>query len=63
MDNATSIILEKVHSLSDLELATLTCLIADQHCIVQTHADLFDQVEHELKLVGSSHGSCTLGTI
>jgi hypothetical protein len=41
----------KVQALSDLELAVLVCLVADQHCIIETHSDLMDDVEAELQLV------------
>jgi len=45
-------IVAKVHQLSDLELATLLCLIAKQHCLIETEADLLVDVSHELALVG-----------
>lgn len=41
----------KVQALSDLELAVLVCLVADQHCIIETDRDLMDDVEAELQLV------------
>ena len=41
----------KVQALSDLELAVLVCLVADQHCIIETSKDLIDDVEAELQLV------------
>lgn len=44
-------LVEKVQTLSDLELAVLVCLIAEQHCIVETETQLLDTVEAELKLV------------
>ena len=44
-------LVEKVQTLSDLELAVLICLIAEQHCIIQTEHELLENVEEELKLV------------
>ena len=46
-------LVEKVQSLSDLELAALVCLVAEQHCIIETEEQLLDTVESELKLVRS----------
>jgi hypothetical protein len=44
---------EKVQSLSDLELAVLICLVADQHCIIEAERELTRDVVEELKLVGN----------
>lgn len=44
-------LVEKVQTLSDLELAVLVCLVAEQHCIIQTENLLLESVETELKLV------------
>jgi hypothetical protein len=41
----------KVQALSDLELAVLICLVADQHCIIDTEQHLINNVEEELRLV------------
>jgi hypothetical protein len=41
----------KVQALSDLELAVLICLVADQHCIIEADEDLINDVEKELELV------------
>jgi len=41
----------KVQALSDLELAVLICLVADQHCIIDTEQHLVKNVEEELRLV------------
>lgn len=41
----------KVQALSDLELAVLICLVADQHCIIETERSLINDVEEELRLV------------
>lgn len=44
-------ITEKVQSLSDLELAVLICLVADQHCIIESEEESTRDVQEELKLV------------
>jgi hypothetical protein len=41
----------KVQALSDLELAVLICLVADQHCIIEADEGLINDVEKELELV------------
>ncbi|EAT82451.1 hypothetical protein SNOG_10116 [Parastagonospora nodorum SN15] len=41
----------KVQALSDLELAVLICLVADQHCIIDTEQHLSNNVEEELRLI------------
>ncbi|KAG4414435.1 hypothetical protein IFR04_012450 [Cadophora malorum] len=46
-------LLEKVHELSDLELAALICLVAQEHCIIDTEPDAIDDLAQELQLVGS----------
>lgn len=45
----------KVQALSDLELAVLVCLTANQHCIIETDRDLIDDVEAELQLVNADN--------
>jgi hypothetical protein len=45
-------IVARVQQLSDLELATLLCLIAKQYCLIETEKDLLVDVSHELALVG-----------
>lgn len=44
-------LIERVHELSDLELATLICLIAQEHCIIDTEPDALDEAVEELELV------------
>jgi hypothetical protein len=44
-------LLEKVHDLSDLELAVLLCLIRREHCLISTPVDALDDLIEELKLV------------
>lgn len=47
---------EKVQNLSDLELASLLCLISQEHCIIDTDPEALDDVVRELQLVGY-HGA------
>lgn len=54
MDASGDDITEKVQSLSDLELAVLICLVADQHCIIETEAESTRSVQDELRLVSGS---------
>jgi hypothetical protein len=54
MEASEDHVTEKVQSLSDLELAVLICLVADQHCIIEAERELTRDVVEELKLVGSS---------
>lgn len=49
---ADEVLLGKVHELSDLELAVLICLIAQEHCIIDTDPDVLDELVQELELVG-----------
>ena len=46
-------IVAKVAGCSDLELATLLCLIAKQHCIIETEEYTINDLSQELALVGS----------
>ncbi|KAI9777828.1 MAG: hypothetical protein M1839_008505 [Geoglossum umbratile] len=46
-------LLEKVHSLSDLELAALICLVANQHCIIKTEEETVEVLAQELRLAAS----------
>jgi len=45
----------EVQELSDLELAVLLSLIADQHCLLATDDGLVDDLAAELALVGSQN--------
>lgn len=56
MEDAEEENLDKVQDLSDLELAALLCLIADQHCIIATDDELVDDLEQELRIVSESMG-------
>jgi hypothetical protein len=51
MAKAGDRIAEKVQALSDIELAVLLCLVADQHCIIETEKQLLDNLQQELELV------------
>ena len=44
-------LLNKVHDLSDLELAVLLCLVSREHCLISTLPEALDDVVAELKLV------------
>ena len=44
-------LIDKIHDLSDLELATLICLVAHEHCIIDTEPDFLDDLVLELELV------------
>ncbi|KAF3031994.1 hypothetical protein E8E12_000612 [Didymella heteroderae] len=54
MEEVHDRLVEKVQTLSDLELAVLVCLVAEQHCIIETEGQLLDAVESELKLVATN---------
>ena len=44
-------ILSKVQDLTDVELALLLCLVANQHCIIETTEEALDKLEDEILLV------------
>ncbi|KAI1043337.1 hypothetical protein LB505_002032 [Fusarium chuoi] len=46
-------LLDKVHALSDLELALLLCLISREHCLVSTPSDAINDLTQELQLVAT----------
>ncbi|AEO62628.1 uncharacterized protein THITE_2107016 [Thermothielavioides terrestris NRRL 8126] len=46
-------LLDKVHSLSDLGLAVLLCLVAREHCLISTEPDSVDELAEELRLIAS----------
>jgi hypothetical protein len=48
---ADETLLDKVHDLSDLELAALICLVAQEHCIIDTEPDALEDLVQELELV------------
>lgn len=47
-------LLEKVHSLSDLELAVLLCLVNREHVLISTPPAAIDDLVQELQLVCGS---------
>lgn len=49
----SSHVIKVVQDLSDLELAALVSLVAEQHCILRTPDDLTDNVASELALSAS----------
>jgi len=46
--------MQKIQTLGDIELATLICLVADQHCIIETEQACLDHVQDELRLVAAN---------
>jgi len=50
-----------VHTLSDIELALLLCLVAGRHCILTTDAGYVETLEGALEIVGSLEGDCGQG--
>jgi len=48
---ADETLIDKVHELSDLELATLICLVAQEHCVIDTDPSGLDELVQELELV------------
>ncbi|KAF2746099.1 hypothetical protein M011DRAFT_468963 [Sporormia fimetaria CBS 119925] len=53
MAKAGDSIVEKAQALSDLELAVLICLVADQHCIITAEKDHLIRAQIELQDVAS----------
>ncbi len=47
-------LLDKIQGLSDMELAVLLCLTAQEHCIIDTEPDALDDLVLELQLVGQA---------
>jgi hypothetical protein len=62
MDGTADRLAEKVQALSDLDLAVLICLVADQHCIIETGNELMQDVSTELRLVCLRLGMLTVLT-
>ncbi|KAF2468876.1 uncharacterized protein BDR25DRAFT_53793 [Lindgomyces ingoldianus] len=53
MEEADERIVEKVQALSDIELAVLLCLVADQHCIIETDGETLSGLVAELQVIAS----------
>ena len=53
MDDAVEVseLVERVQELTDIELAILLSLVADQHCIIQTEREALGSLEQEIQLV------------
>ncbi|MCJ1256161.1 hypothetical protein MMC24_003981 [Lignoscripta atroalba] len=47
-------LIQKAQELTDIELATLLSLTANQHCIIQTEEDALDALQEELQLIASN---------
>ncbi|MCJ1394802.1 hypothetical protein MMC18_007682 [Xylographa bjoerkii] len=47
-------ITSKVQDLTDVELALLLCLVANQHCIIETQEGSLDTLEEEIQLIASN---------
>lgn len=43
--------MSKIHSLGDLDLAALLCLVNREHCIISTEPEALDDLVEELQLV------------
>ncbi|EKG16562.1 hypothetical protein MPH_06338 [Macrophomina phaseolina MS6] len=54
MDHAVERVADKVQTLSDLELAALLCLVAEQHAIIDADASQLDVLTQELQLIAGS---------
>ncbi|KAF1934916.1 hypothetical protein EJ02DRAFT_362647 [Clathrospora elynae] len=54
MTNSSDRLTQKIQALSDLELAVLICLVADQHCIIEAQKDGLRDVREELKFVAAN---------
>lgn len=55
-------LLNKVEGLSDLELALLLSLVANEHCLIQTEQEPLESLGQELELVRSGSDSCSAPT-
>ncbi|KAF2008419.1 hypothetical protein BU24DRAFT_415961 [Aaosphaeria arxii CBS 175.79] len=53
MEEGANRLVDKVQGLSDIELAVLLCLVAEQHCIIETDRSVLDDVEKEIQLISS----------
>lgn len=51
-------LINKIHELSDLELAALICLVAEEHCIIDTDPDALGDLVQELQLVNTPPVQC-----
>lgn len=44
-------LIERIQNLTDLELALLLSLVADEHCLIHSEEEFIDPLEEELQLV------------
>ncbi|KAI9743146.1 MAG: hypothetical protein M1818_003441 [Claussenomyces sp. TS43310] len=51
---ADDVLLGKIQDLSDLEIATLLCLINQEHCIIDTEPGAIEDLTQELSLIASN---------
>ena len=58
--NSAQAFLDHVEDLTDLELAVLLSLVAQQHCLVMTTDELLDDLASELALVRWFRAVCRL---
>ncbi|CAK7236654.1 hypothetical protein SEUCBS140593_009692 [Sporothrix eucalyptigena] len=56
MDDAGGDLVDRVHDLSDLELAILLCLVSHEHCVIGTPEDAVKELVDELGLLSNSSG-------
>lgn len=53
-------IVGKIGELTDLELAILLCLVASQHCLIETEREALESTGEELQLVSNEANSQAL---
>lgn len=46
-----SSLIERIQELTDLELALLLSLVADEHCVIRSEEESIDLLDQELQLV------------
>lgn len=46
-------LIDRVQELTDVELALLLSLIAQEHCLIQTEEEALSSLQQEVKLVGT----------
>jgi hypothetical protein len=54
MDDDDGDLVDRVHGLSDLELAILLSLVRNEHCVIGTAESAVDDLVDELGLVGEA---------
>ncbi|EHA55301.1 hypothetical protein MCOR27_004777 [Pyricularia oryzae] len=56
-------LLDKVHNLSDIELAVLLCLISREHCLISTPSEALNDLVGELHLIATRTFGLTCVTV